>query len=132
MKKLLFLMLIVVLTACSREDFDMQHMQYLSDKGWDIRQALENETRTSELAEEMLSNYDASGITFLRDYNGETVTEYVYELTDKDAEGEYLKAVIFEVDGEIVGGYGLLPSWTPGMFHLVTKDRLLEEQKIEG
>lgn len=132
MKKLLFLMLIVVLTACSREDFDMQHMQYLSDKGWDIRQALENETRTSELAEEMLSNYDASGITFLRDYNGETVTEYVYELTDKDAEGEYLKAVIFEVDGEIVGGYGLLPSWTPGVFHLDTKERLLEEQKIEG
>ena len=110
----------------------MQHMQYLSDKGWDIRQALENETRTLELAEEMLSNYDASGITFLRDYNGETVTEYVYELTDKDAEGEYLKAVIFEVDGEIVGGYGLLPSWTPGVFHLDTKDRLLEEQKIEG
>lgn len=131
MKKLLFLMMIVVLTACSREDFDMQHMQYLSDKGWDIRQALENETRTLELAEEMLSNYDASGITFLRDYNGETVTEYVYELTDKDAEGTYLKAVIFEVDSEIVGGYGILPSWTPGVFNLDTKDSLIDEETIQ-
>ena len=79
----------------------------------------------------MLSNYEASGITFLNEYLGEEITQHSYELKEEDVEGERLKAVILEVKEEIIGGYGILPSWSPGTFNLDDKERLINEQKIK-
>lgn len=38
----------------------------------------------------MLSYYEASGIIFLEEYMGVGVTEYFYELKEKDIEGKPL------------------------------------------
>ena len=134
MKKLNIFLIIVgllVITACNQETVNEQHKQYLLTKGWEIKESTEVETYTLEIPEEMLLNYEASGITFLREHEGETVTTYSYVLKEKDIEGERLKATIFEVDDEIIGGYGALPSWTPGIFNLDEKERLINEQMIQ-
>lgn len=57
--------------------------------------------------------------------------EHSYELKEKDIEGKHLKAVVYEAEEEIIGGYGVLPSWTPGIFNLDDKERLINEQMIK-
>lgn len=79
----------------------------------------------------MLSNYEASGITFLEEYIGVEVTEYFYELKEKDVEGKPLEVVLLEVDRDVIGGYGILHSWDPGIFNLDDKERLRSEQMIK-
>ena len=134
MKKLrMFLTVVGVLfiVACGQETLNERHKEYLSNKGWEIKESNEIETYTLDIPDEMLRNYEASEITFLSEHLGETVTQYSYELKEKDIEGERLKAVILEVDGEIIGGHGVLPSWDPGLFNLDDKERLINEQMIK-
>ena len=133
MKARMFLILIGILfvSGCGQESLNEQHEVYLINKGWEVRDLIEVETYRLDIPDEMLSNYEASGITFLSEYIGEEVTQHFYELKEKDIEGERLKAVLFEVEGEIIGGYGVLPSWVPGTFNLDDKERLIEEQMIK-
>ena len=134
MKKIrMFLTVVGVLfiVACGQEILNEQHKEYLANKGWEIKESNDIETYTLDIPDEMLRNYEASEITFLSEYLGEAVTQYSYELKEKDIEGERLKVVILEVDGEIIGGYGVLPSWTPGLFNLDDKERLINEQMIK-
>ena len=133
MKTRLLLLFIVLLftAACSRQAYNEQHEVYLSNKGWNMKESIEVETYLLDIPDEMLSNYEASGITFLSDYIGEEVTEYSYELKEKDIEGKHLKAFLLELEGKIIGSYGVLPSWDPGLFNLDEKERLLNEQMIK-
>lgn len=133
MKMRMFLILVGILfvSACGQESFNEQHEVYLSNKGWEIKESIEVETYILDIPDEMLNNYEASGITFLSEYLGEEITQHSYELKEEDVEGECLKAVIFEVKEEIIGGHGILPSWTPGTFNLDDKERLIDEQKIK-
>ena len=133
MKMRLFLLVIVVLltAACSQEAHNEQHVEYLSNKGWNIKELTEEETYILDIPNEMLSNYEASGITFLNDYLGEEVTMYSYKLKEKDIEGKHLKAFLLELEGNIIGSYGVLPSWDPGLFNLDDKERLINEQMIK-
>lgn len=80
---------------------------------------------------EMIRNYEASGITFLESYVGEVVSVYTYYLQEKDTNGERLKAVLFESEEDIIGGYIILPSWTPAIFSLDEKERLIDEELIQ-
>ena len=122
---------VLLVSACGQENFNEQHGEYLSNKGWEIKESIEVESYELDIPNEMLSNYEASGITFMTEYLGEEVKVHSYELKEKDIEGNRLKAVVFEVEEEIVGGYGVLPSWTPGTFNLDDKERLIIEQKIK-
>lgn len=122
---------LLLISGCSQESLDEQHELYLSYKGWEIKKFVEANTYTLEIPKEMLSNYEASGITFLEEYRGVEVTEYSYELKEKDVEGNSLEAIIFEEDGDIIGGFGILPNWSPGRFHLDDKERLREEHLIK-
>lgn len=133
MKARIFILFIGVLftVACSQEAPNEQHKVYLSNKGWEIKESTEVETYILDIPDEMLRNYEASGITFLSEYLGEEVTEYSYELKEKDIEGKHLKAFLLELDGKIIGSYGVLPSWDPGLFTLDDKERLINEQKIK-
>lgn len=125
MKRRLFSLLIAVLllTACNQEPVKEQHEQFLNDKGWEIKELSQVETYVLDLPEELLNNFEASRIIFFNDYLGQEVTEYIYELK--------LKAIVLEADGEIIGGYGVLPSWTPGLFNLNEKERLMKENMIK-
>ena len=68
---------------------------------------------------------------FYRTKVGEEVTQHSYELKEEDVEGKHLKAVVFEAEGEIIGDYGVNPSWDPGIFNLNDKERLINEQMIK-
>ena len=133
MKIRMFFILVglLLISGCGQESLNEKHELYLSNKGWDIKEPIEIETHILDIPNEMLSNYEASGITFLGEYLGEEVTEHSYELKEKDIEGKHLKAVVYEAEEEIIGGYGVLPSWTPGIFNLDDKERLINEQMIK-
>lgn len=130
MRMLLMLVGILFVSACGEESLVEQHKVYLSNKGWEIKASIEVETYILDIPNEMLSNYEASGISFLSEHLGEEVTAYSYELKEKDSDGEHLKAVIFEAEKEIIGGYGILPNWAPGTFNLGDKERLISEKKL--
>ena len=133
MKMRIFLILVGLLfvSACGQESLDEQHTVYLSNKGWEIEESIEVETYIVDIPDDMLRNYEASGITFLSEYLGEEVIRHTYVLKEKDDNEERLEAVIFEVDNEIIGGYGVLRTWVPGIFNLDDKERLINEQMIE-
>lgn len=133
MKIRMFFILVGILfvSACGQEPLDEQHKVYLSNKGWEIKESTEVETYILDISSEMLSNYEASGITFLSAYLGEEVTQHSYRLKEEDIEGEGLTAVVLEVEGEVIGSYGVLPSWIPGLFNLDDKERLINEQMIK-
>lgn len=129
MKKLLLFISLLLLTACGQQ-FNEQHVTYLENENWHIKEEVSVETLVLELPEEILSNYEASGVSFLRDYLGQEITMIIYYLDEKDTDGNQLKAVIYEIGGEVIGGYGVLPNWTPGVFSLDDKERLISESMI--
>ena len=124
MRMFLILVGLLFVSACGQEILNEQHEVYLSNKGWEIKESIEVETYIVDIPDEILRNYEASGITFLSEYSGEEVTQHFYELNEVDVEGNRLKAVVFEAKGEIIGSYGVLPSWEPGVFNLDDKERL--------
>ena len=133
MKMRMFLILVGILfvSACGQESLNEQHEVYLSNKGWEIKESIEIETYIVDIPDEILSNYEASGITFLGKYLGQEVTQHFYELEEEDVKGKPLKAVVFEAEGELIGDYGVLPSWDPGIFNLDDKERLTNEEMIK-
>ena len=120
MKKLFLVVSILVLTACG-EQFNEQHVKFLENAGWHVKEFVSEEIITVDLPEEMLANYEASGISFMRDFQGQEVTQFTYLLKEKNTDGDSLKAVLYEMDGEVIGGYGVLQNWDPGMFDLADK-----------
>lgn len=131
--RMLFMIIVGILfvLGCGQEIVNERHEIYLSEKGWEIKKSLEVETYILDIPDEILNNYEASGITFLRDYKDEEVIQHTYLLKEKDDNGERLQAVIFEVDKEIIGGYGVLRTWEPGIFNLDDQERLIKEQMIK-
>ena len=55
-----------------------------------------------------------------------------YTLKEKQKNGDKLSATIYEIDGQLIGGYGGLENWIPGVFSLSDKERLIEEEIISG
>lgn len=133
MKEKIFLIIValLIISSCGQESINEQHQQFLLNKGWKSKELIEVNTYTLDIPNEMLSGYEASGITFLRNNLGKEVTSYTYELKEKDIEGNRLISVVFEADDEIIGGYGILPNWSPGLFHLDDKERLTNEKLIK-
>ena len=130
MKKLSIFVLILFLAACS-QPFNEQHVTFLEDKGWHIKEFVSEEIISLDVPEEMLANYEANGITFMRAYEGQEATQFVYSLKEKDTDGDSLKAVLYEVDGEVIGEYGVMSNWTPGLFDLADQERLISDNKIK-
>lgn len=129
MKKCVLLLSLFILVGCT-EKLNQQHEQFLNDFGWSVKKLSETNTINLETPEEIVENYEASGIDFIREFQGQEVTEYQYELQEKDQEKNAVKAIILEVNGEIIGGYLLLTSWTPGVFKLVDKEHLINEEYV--
>ena len=130
MKKLSIFVLILFLAACG-QTFNEQHVTFLEDEGWNVKEFVSEEIMPLDVPEEMLANYEASGITFIRAYQGQEATQFVYNLKEKDTDGDSLKAVLYEVDGEVIGGYGVMSNWIPGLFDLADQERLLSEKMIK-
>lgn len=130
MRRLLAGFLALLLAGCSAV-VDVEHREYLEANEWNAKKLLESGEHLFNEPEELLENYRVNDLIFFDDYAGKEGMKFVYVLKQRDEEGEPVKAVLFTVDGKLIGGYGILPSWTPGVFSLEDKPRLLEEGKVK-
>ncbi|THF79505.1 DUF4830 domain-containing protein [Cohnella fermenti] len=71
-----------------------------------------------------------AAIVDLKPYANEEIYITTYLLKEKQKTGKQIYAVIYQVDEDIVGGYGHLEDWLPGVFSLKDKERLIGEGTI--
>ncbi|MBS4220305.1 hypothetical protein KHA96_18550 [Bacillus sp. FJAT-49711] len=71
---LLILIGILFVSAFNQENLNEDHKVYLSKKGWEIKKSIEVETFILDIPNEMFSNHEANGMTFLSEHLGEEVT----------------------------------------------------------
>jgi hypothetical protein len=38
-----------------------------------------------------------------------------------------MQVAVYEIDGEIIGGFGILGNWDPGLFSIRDKERLVRD-----
>ncbi|MEQ6388940.1 DUF4830 domain-containing protein [Bacillaceae bacterium S4-13-58] len=67
-------------------------------------------------------------------YKDQEATVTSYFLKEKQKSGDKMTVHIYEIDGKIIGGYGTLENWSPGLFALDDRDVLIERDvmKKEG
>lgn len=131
MKKLLILIgLTLTLVGCS-EKVNEAHEAFLNDAGWTIESFGEEEAYIIEVPEDLMENYHAANVHFLDGYNGKDVEITQYTVKESEKDGKNLIIMIYEVEGEIIGGIGRLPSWTPGIFNALDKEKLIELEVLE-
>ncbi len=61
----------------------------------------------------------------LKPYKEVHITTYL--LKEKQKTGKKIYADIYQVNEDIIGGYGHLEEWEPGVFSLKEKERLIKE-----
>ena len=104
------------------------HKDYLSQYGWHIKSKCNTSTEIVNYYPEQIETFQSRGLN-LEPYNNKDIEATItsYRLIEKQQNGDTLSVSIYEIDGEIVGGYGALENWTPGIFSLDDKERLLDE-----
>ncbi|MFB1082201.1 DUF4830 domain-containing protein [Jeotgalibacillus sp. JSM ZJ347] len=132
-KPLIFTLLLAGCTeAATPEPINEDHKAYLSEKGWTPSEQLSMETEEIYLYPELLEQLQGYGLD-LAEYNqnGTEADTYTYLLEEEQTTGDQIRVVIYEIDGELIGGYGVLEEWTPGGFSLDEKSRLVEDGVVE-
>lgn len=125
--------LVLLLVGCSdqikSENVDHliseDHMEFLSTYGWTIESLNSEQIETVKYNPELLRSLKNVGVD-LEPYKGNEMKITVYTLKEKQENGDIMNAVIFEVDGKVIGGHGSLDNWYPGYFSLEEKERLLK------
>jgi hypothetical protein len=74
---------------------------------------------------------DIAGIIDLKPYVNEEVYITTYLLKEKQKTGKKIYANIYQVNEDIIGGFGNLDGWLPGTFSLKDKERLINEGTID-
>jgi hypothetical protein len=122
------------LTGCAdaapaEEEIPESHAAYLENYGWHIKKKIGERTEVVDYYPERMKTMRIAGLD-LEPFRHREARITSYELSetqnseDKDARKMY--ATIYEIDGTIVGGYGSLEGWTPGLFALDGKDGLIQ------
>lgn len=130
MKRILSIFLIIVFVAGCEAPINEAHQRLLTEYGWTVKQLKEEEQFILETPEELLANFEASGVDFLRNYQGQQVTQFHYELKEKDIDKKNIQVFVVEKKGEVIGGYIILQSWDPGVFKLSNKDKLVDGKYV--
>ncbi|TGB03563.1 DUF4830 domain-containing protein [Halobacillus salinus] len=121
------------LSDCTRveESFPKGHLNYLKQHGWHIASKCRTSTEVIDYYPESIETLQSGGLN-LKPYNkkGTEAKITTYILKEEQQNGDNLTATIYEIKGEIIGGYGTLKNWSPGIFSLDDKGRLLEQDKI--
>lgn len=73
----------------------------------------------------LFQEVDQLGVHFKSLVIRKLVTKYV--LREKQTRGGKVFATVTEYDGEILRGGGNLEDWTPGVFDLTDKERLIKD-----
>ncbi|WP_226675633.1 DUF4830 domain-containing protein [Rossellomorea aquimaris] len=120
--------LVFVLAGCGGADQDIKdsHHTYLSSFGWTVDSKVEETTETLRHAPEQIENYRIAGMNF-SPYQGKDAVITTYLLKDKQENGDEMRVEVYEVEGEIIGGFGILEGWDPGLFSMDDRERLVRD-----
>ena len=78
-------------------------------------------------APEQIDNYLIAGMDF-SPYQGKDAVITTYLLKDKQENGDEMRVEVYEVEGEIIGGFGILEGWDPGLFSMDDRERLVRDE----
>ena len=114
------------------ETISKSHEEYLLQYGWHIKSKCNTSTEIVNYYPERIVTLQSGGLN-LEPFNNKDIEATItsYRLIEKEQSGNTISATIVEIDGELVGGYGSLENWTPGIFSLDDKEGLLDEGIIE-
>lgn len=115
----------------TNETISKIHQEYLLQYGWHIKSKKNTCIKVVNYSPERISTLQGYGLK-LDPYNnkGKEAKITTYSLKGNQQNGDTLSATIYEIDGILVGGYGGLENWTPGIFSLNEKERLIEQEII--
>lgn len=120
---------------CDRksEDISENHQQFIEQYGWHFKYKCRTSIAELNLFPETIQTLQTSGLN-LEPYNnnGKEAKKTSYTLKEKQQSGDKLSAIIYEIDGKLVGGYGVLDNWDPGIFSLDEKERLIDQGIIRS
>lgn len=128
-----FLALSLFLASCSStadKEITKKHEEYLSASGWHVKSKSSEEIKTTHYHPESLESLKIAGLD-LEPYRGKEVKMTTYLLKEKQTNGDKMSASIYEMDNEIIGGHGILENWSPGLFSLDDRERLIEEDIMQ-
>jgi len=119
---------LVFLIGCSKETTEknsVKHIVFLKSHGWNIEEKISE--RTQDTKDFVDLSATIAGID-LKPYKEIHITTYLLE--EKQKTGKKIYASIYQVYEDIIGGYGHLENWEPGVFSLEDKERLINEGTI--
>ena len=116
----------------ANDTISKSHEEYLLQYGWHIKSKCNTSTEIVNYYPEQIETLQTGGFN-LESYNNKGIEATItsYRLIEKQQNGDTLSATIYEIDGNLVGGYGRLENWTPGIFSLDDKERLIDEGIIK-
>lgn len=131
MKKILLVFILLLAAGCSKEaEIRNEHERYLLTFDWHIKSSIEQKEVMLDYNSEYLESLEIAGLD-LEPYKGREAIATSYLLKERQINGDKLTAVIYEIDGEIIGGHGILDNWSPGLFELEGKERLIKEKILK-
>lgn len=133
MRKIILFMSLFLLVGCNTTSIQKEHEEYLTSFGWHIKKLTKEETVTIDYLPEALESIKIAGLD-LESYKEQKATVTSYLLKEKQKSGDKMTAHIYEIGDKIIGGYGTLENWDPGLFALDDQDGLAERDvmKKEG
>lgn len=117
------------LIGCSKETTEQNNVnpiEYIESLGWHVEEKISNaklETKNSDPS--------IAAVVDLKPYVNEEVYITTYLLKEKQKTEKKIYANIYQVNEDIIGGFGNLDGWLPGVFSLKDKERLINEGTID-
>jgi hypothetical protein len=136
MKTIVVVMLVLLLlTACSSEDKQVSQLlpptekenSYAEAYGWHITDVVsEGKTTLEKFYPEQIEALQLAGVDVTACDSGQINTRH-FSLAEKQQDGATISLSIYYCDDERIGGVGGLENWSPGMFAIHDKSRLIEQ-----
>jgi hypothetical protein len=113
----------VFLIGCSKETTEQNNInpvEYIESFGWQVEKKI-----SKSKMETKSSDPSIASIVDLKPYVDKEIYITTYLLKEKQKTGKKIYASIYQVNEDIIGGYGNLEGWLPGVFSLKDKKTLI-------
>ena len=124
----LALFCLVFLMGCGKDTTERNNadpIEYLESLGWHV------EGKVSKAALETKNTAPSiASLVDLKPYADKEIYITTYLLREKHKTGKKLYACIYQVNENIIGGFGRIDTWEPGVFSLKDKERLADEETV--
>ncbi|MCD9025070.1 DUF4830 domain-containing protein [Cohnella silvisoli] len=114
---------LVFLIGCGKETTEQNNVnpiEYLKSFGWHVEEKI-----SKTMLETKNSDSSIAGIVDLKPYVNKEIYITTYLLKEKHKTGKKIYAYIYQINEDIIGGYGHIETWEPGVFSLKDKERLI-------